>query len=314
MESPPTVIGHEETQRMLLQSMQSSRRAHAYILYGPDSIGKKTLAQVILQSSAANPAEPLERNADFIHIAQEEDAQNISVDQIRLLHDRLVVRPVVPGGSHLVLIEDIDSATESAANALLKILEEPRADSLFFLTATYRSGVPSTIQSRCVMVPMHTLKTKTISSWLQQVHTLSSAEARQCATLAEGRPGLALAFASDATVRDARTTLDNVLLKLLSLNPAQRIAHIPTFFGGALEKESVQHTLDRLVGILRDVLLSKSGTLLSDHSPGQLTRTAAAQHSFGELRAMIDRARRAQKLSLTNVTPQLLLEYTLLSS
>lgn len=303
-----SVIGHGRTRELLTRMLRSKRRGHAYLLHGPDAIGKRTLAESIFfnREEFADP--------DFIRIKVEPESKNISVDQVRNVQHRLSVKPLQAGGCHEVLIEDVDSATESASNALLKVLEEPPAATLFFLTATHVARVPQTIRSRCIHISMGFVPMPEITDWLRNSCQISSPRARLCAVLAGGRPGQAYRFAHDQELLEQRKELDLLCLRLLNSPADERMSMLNEIMINPITIDAASRVLQATLSLIRDILAIKAGARYAIQSTAvQTIRTIAEKTSFDQLRALCHRVTQAQALLRTSASPQLLTEYSFLT-
>lgn len=138
--------------------------AHAYLLAGPSGAGKAALAQWVAMrlfclhvDDQGNPDETCEEcvrikeqlHPDVITIAP--DGRQIKVDQIRFLKAEFS-KSAVEGNQKVFIIEDADKMTVSAANSLLKFLEEPTSNFVAFLLTTNKGAILPTIQSRTQVV------------------------------------------------------------------------------------------------------------------------------------------------------------------
>ncbi|MGC4250493.1 MAG: AAA family ATPase [Sphingobium sp.] len=212
-------LGHDAQARLLLEAAKGGRMHHAWILSGPNGIGKADFARAMAMRLLADAAGPpideegfdvpeghpiralLEANAhpDYAELTLlEKDgvlARNISVDQIRGLQ-RLIQSAPSLSARRIVVIDSVDDLERSAANALLKNLEEPPADMLFLLVSHAPGRLLPTIRSRC-----RTLRFDPLSDEMMRI-ALSRSEpqpkAEEIETLlsvGEGSPGKALRYA-----------------------------------------------------------------------------------------------------------------------
>jgi DNA polymerase-3 subunit delta' len=120
-------------------------------------------------------------------------ARNISVDQIRGLHDMLSVTPSLSPWRAIV-IDAADDLEGSAANALLKMLEEPPANTIFFLVAHAPGKLLPTIRSRCRRLEFDPLDDDVMTSLLNRL--IPNENSPELVRLAAGSPGRALQGAS----------------------------------------------------------------------------------------------------------------------
>lgn len=129
-------------------------------------------------------------------------SKEIKVDQIRALHGFLSIA-THRGRSRVVLLDPLDAVNDIAANALLKMLEEPPPATVFILIGEHLGRVPATIVSRCRKVFVATPPTEVASDWLAAQGVV---DPKSTLALAGGAPFAALALANDAdAMRDHRT-------------------------------------------------------------------------------------------------------------
>jgi DNA polymerase-3 subunit delta' len=129
---------------------------------------------------------------DLIEVTLAEKKKTIGVEQVRDLGEWLSQSPIL--GRHKAAIVDPASAmTVEAANALLKILEEPPAGRVIILVVTRPGALPPTVRSRCQQVSFGALAVGEVAEVLRRNGWPAQA-ARQAAALAEGSPGAALAL------------------------------------------------------------------------------------------------------------------------
>ncbi|MXP09488.1 DNA polymerase III subunit delta' [Pseudoblastomonas halimionae] len=161
------LIGHQNAVSTWQSAMDGGKLHHAWLLAGPSGVGKATFAWKCAAQlvGADGPESPVaENHPDILELsrppADDKEARNrdegkpykrkrnISVDQIRGLQRRLNTRPTL-GACRAIIVDPADDLEASAANALLKSLEEPPAGNVFFLV-THRPGrLLPTIRSRC---------------------------------------------------------------------------------------------------------------------------------------------------------------------
>ena len=147
----------------LQQRRAKGRLAHALMFIGPAGIGKHQLAERFAQSLlCAQPhadGQPCGQchacslyaagtHPDLFRLSPEEDSKNIRIDQIRALIERISLSSHY-GRHKVVILNPADAMNIAAANALLKTLEEPPADTILLLITDRPSFLPATIRSRC---------------------------------------------------------------------------------------------------------------------------------------------------------------------
>src|SRR6266705_114729 len=139
----------------LRRAHKQDRLAHAYLISGPPGSGKQLLAAELaslVNGTAANDV--FSAKARDIFVAQPESrSRRIVIEQIRDLEHRLQMR-ATDGRRKVAIISEADRLQPQAANAFLKTLEEPPANSLLLLLSALPEALPDTIVSRCISIPL----------------------------------------------------------------------------------------------------------------------------------------------------------------
>jgi len=190
---------------------------------------------------------------DFISFAPDGPLRQVSIQQIRLLKDQARLNPS-RGKRRVFLIDQIDRANEQAANSLLKVLEEPPAHLLIFMTAENPYDLLPTIRSRSVNIRLHRLPESDITSFLA-AKGLDSPERR--ARLGNGSPGAAASI--DLDLYDKRRAAMLNLLEVSSRrapfgNWLKTVESI-----SASKSERLEYYLEVLFLLLEDILLIAHG-------------------------------------------------------
>ena len=151
------------------------RTPHALLISGLPGVGKRAFAAWVAGQryewldSATEPHTPydLREHPDLYWLAPPSDKNSIGIEQVRELAGELALTSHA-GGGKMAVIEPADTMTHSAANGLLKTLEEPAGDTLLVLLVDRNGALPATIVSRCqrldIPVPAHELALR----WLNQ--------------------------------------------------------------------------------------------------------------------------------------------------
>ena len=159
-----------------LSSRKQGRPAHAVMISGAAGTGKRSAAAWLarqhlgLDSGAVLPCHPFEVpvHADLRWITTPEDKHSIGIDQIRTLVGELSLTSYA-GGGKVAVIEPADAMTTSAANSLLKTLEEPPGDSLLILVVDRLGRLPATIFSRCQRFNVNAPAAGVGLQWLRKI-------------------------------------------------------------------------------------------------------------------------------------------------
>jgi len=228
----PNLLGQEAAEEVLLQAYRSGRLPHAWLLTGPRGIGKATLAYRFARFLLAGGGTAVETGVDLfgapepvaagLAVAADSPvfrrvAQSAHPDFRRLarspdpktgkLHGEIVVgdvraaegflrRTSAEGGWRIVICDPADDLNLSAANALLKVLEEPPAQAVLLLVSHAPDRLLPTIRSRCCRLPLVPLAEDTVVELLGRYAPETAAADRiALARLSEGSIGRALDLA-----------------------------------------------------------------------------------------------------------------------
>lgn len=144
---------------------------------------------------------------------------SIRVDEVRELLQRVAWAPSV-GGWRVVVMEDADRLTESAANALLKAIEEPGARTVWLLCAPTLFDVLPTIRSRARHLQLRTPSNSDVAEVLIQRDGISPAMADFASRVSQGHIGRARHLASDESIRSRRNTIMNLPFTITDISSA----------------------------------------------------------------------------------------------
>jgi DNA polymerase-3 subunit delta' len=223
MSVTPSIIGHQKAITGLRRAIERETLHHAYLFEGPKGLGKGTVALYLAMTlncesedtpcGTCDPCRHIaaETHPDIIHLRPnaERASRTISVEAVRE-----VVRQT--GYHHysakhrVVIIDPAEAMPASAANALLKTLEEPPAGTTFVLIATHARALLPTIVSRCQRMRFSPLDNRDLSTWLQQ---LGVENPLPYVRRSEGCPGRALSLLDGGL--EARNETRDTLLGLL---------------------------------------------------------------------------------------------------
>ena len=218
------VYGQEAITAALKNQVATGHIGHAYLFTGTRGTGKTSCAKILAKAvNCLNPqqGEPcgecdICRGLDegsILDVAEIDAASNTGIDDIRALREEAVYTPA-NCRYKVYIIDEVHMLSNSAFNALLKIMEEPPAHVIFILATTEIQKVPSTILSRCQRYDFGRIPQQTIQKRLQLVAEkesigLTDGAAALVAQLADGalRDGLSIldtcASAGDGTVDEA---------------------------------------------------------------------------------------------------------------
>lgn len=357
-------IGHDKAVSTLARSLESGRMAHAWLLAGPPHVGKMTLALDLARmvncaaeevgNRPCGECRQCQRISNSLHADVRIISQGgssggvtrrtaISVEQIREAQREAVLKPY-EGRYRVFIIEDAENFTQEAANALLKMLEEPPEDVIFVLLAsevrensedesagyiTYSpererdrvaalldavpqvGGILPTILSRCQTLELRPLPASTVQRELERRFNLPSDEATEIARLSKGRLGWALQAASDPQVLARRSERLDEIEAVLAAGLDEKFAYAErqaASFGR--RREAVYDELQLWLDWWRDVLVVREG---NDNLALNLSRLGAlkAAASGCESTQIVSSIRAIQETTWmleSNVNPRLCIE------
>ena len=239
----PLLLGHEAAERTLLDAMHLGRMHHAWLITGPEGIGKATLAFRFARrllagqgnaadSLALDPTHPVFRrvaasgHADLITIERAIDERtkrlrrDIAVKDVREINGFMALTPA-EGGWRVAIVDGAEDLNQNSANALLKLLEEPPSRAILILVCSATGRLLPTIRSRCRRLRLSPLGDDVMTRLLAEYLPERGPDERdRLVTLAEGSIGRALALADKDGL--AVAALVDGLLAALPNVPASR--------------------------------------------------------------------------------------------
>ncbi|MBC7905842.1 MAG: DNA polymerase III subunit delta' [Rhodospirillaceae bacterium] len=224
----PDLTGHDAAERAFLDAWNSGRLAHAWLLSGPKGIGKATLAYRIARFALAGGGEggglfgggpeslalpashPVFRRISasghgdlkVVQRGYSDDKKTklkteIVIDDVRGIGAFMSLTPA-EGGWRVVIIDAADEMNRNAANAVLKVLEEPPRNALMLLISHSPGRLLPTIRSRCRRLTLNPLPEPTVADLLMNARPdLGGEDITALSRLGEGSVGKALALASE---------------------------------------------------------------------------------------------------------------------
>ena len=206
----PALVGHEAAEAVFLAAWRGGRVPHAWLIAGPEGIGKATLAYRIarfvlsggegdsLHLAADHPV--FRRvasggHADLLTLARDPAGQGpstvIGVDAVRAA-GAFVHLTAGEGEWRVLVVDTADELNANAANALLKILEEPSDRTLILLVSHSASRLLPTLRSRCCRLPLRRLPDAAMEDIMRRAGV--AGDLAKLMAIADGSPGRALAL------------------------------------------------------------------------------------------------------------------------
>ena len=215
----PLLLGQEAAELTLLEAMGSGRMHHAWLITGPDGVGKATLAYRFTRrllagmssedSLALDPQHPVFRrvaagaHADLYTVERGYDERRrrmrtqIAAEDVRKISDFMHLTPA-EGGWRVVIVDGAEDMNQTSANALLKILEEPPRRAILLLVCSAPGRLLPTIRSRCRRLRLDPLGQEPMEQLLAMyLPDMAATDRSRLVTVAEGSPGRALLLAEE---------------------------------------------------------------------------------------------------------------------
>lgn len=276
--------GHDEAQQALLDAFYSERMHHAWLITGPKGIGKATLAyrfaRFVLSQGPVNanagpslfgdalptvraknldvsPEHPAVKriaagaHADLLAIERRLNEKTgklktvIDVDSVREVSHRMS-QTAAEGGWRVVIIDAADEMNPNAANAVLKVLEEPPANALLLLVSHNPGRLLPTIRSRCRTLQLRPLKPE----WVVELTGIyapevSADDAKHLAELSDGSIGRALGLVAEGGLE-----LYNDLMGLLHTLPRLDVKALHVL-ADKVSRADADEAFNTVTGLLR---------------------------------------------------------------
>jgi DNA polymerase-3 subunit delta' len=257
--------GGEAVESAFLDAQARGRLHHAWLLTGPEGVGKSTFAYRAARRLlgarpddrfgllGASPDDPVSRQVAsrshpdlmVLEIATEDGKtrKSISVDDARRLPEFFAKAPA-SAPFRVAIIDAADDMNINAANALLKTLEEPPARGVLFLVSHAPGGLIATIRSRCRRLAFPAWDEERVTAFLQARTGIDADSARRLSRMARGAPGRALQLAEGGAL-DADAVAHEILARLPGADEAALLA-VSDSFRGAEGQKRFELLFDRL--------------------------------------------------------------------
>ncbi|MDP9245345.1 MAG: hypothetical protein M3O64_01720 [Chloroflexota bacterium] len=285
--------------------------AHAYGLFGPRSIGKRTVAIRLAQTlNCLDPKRPsggcgtcvscvkTERGSHPDVVLIERDVASktkIEIEAVRSMQQHLALRPL-EGRAQVVIIDDAAELSDVAQDALLKTLEEPPTHAVLLLITLSPESLFETIRSRVQPLQLRSVATSEIAAGLRE-RGVKDADA--IAAASAGHPGMAIRLAADeGGERTTRRAMEKEFFDLVGSRLTERFewaAKLSDESDMRKRSEAIEGRFEHWVELLRDAAVRARGL---DDAPLRPDRAAETGRiaAATDARELVDASLLVQKL------------------
>lgn len=208
------IVGQKHIVVLLQAALKQNRLSHGYLFIGPRGTGKTSTARILAKTlNCKNPkdSEPCGKCPNcqaisqnrFFDLIELDAASNRGIEEVRSLKESLRVG-FSPDTWKVFILDEAHMLTKEAANALLKMLEEPPTNTLFILVTTEPEKIIPTIKSRLQILPFKHLTVADIVARLSQIAKKEKVDIEETVLKA-------LALNAGGSLRDAESNLAKVL-------------------------------------------------------------------------------------------------------
>jgi DNA polymerase III subunit delta' len=289
-----SVVGHDEAVAMLKEAVAGERVTHAWLFTGPPGIGKLHTARVF--AAALNCPAGGDGTCDTcrrilrgvhpdVHVIVPE-GDNLLVEDVRAVREEASrTHHEAPVG--VFILDEADRMTEAAANALLKVLEEPPPGVVFVLVVRSAEALVGTVPSRARVLPFVGLSLAELTAALGRDLGLDPARTAWAAAAGHGRLAKARALLTDEATRTRRATVLELTERLAGGQPSDALAAAATVVAIADEVAAAAKVRqDRELAELEEAFGTGRGT-------GALRKRLETRHRRELRRARFDAIREA---------------------
>src|SRR5215216_1653471 len=318
------LIGHEWAVDMLKKHVVHGTTRHAYLFAGPPGLGRRTLALRFAQAlncetptGAGIPCGECRnckqiasmQHPDLTVIHADAEGGTMKVDQIRETRRTLTLKPYA-ANYRVALFLRFQEANDSAANALLKTLEEAPSYAVLILTADNPEQLLPTIVSRCEVLRLRSLGIQEVQKALED-KGFEANESKLIAHISGGRFGYARRLLESESLLSEREERLNDLQNLISASRVEKFNYAEKL---AKDKDSMRRVILIWLSYWRDVMLrtAQAETPLVNVDRNLEIDDISNRMDLSSARLVVHELEGALEKMERNVNPRLLAEVLLL--
>lgn len=257
------VLGQDRIKRALNEALKMDSLGHAYLFYGESGIGKSMIAKIFARKILCSDKEKEGCNCsscamflagvhpDYYVVEREESS--IGIDKVRKLEGQVIMKPMY-GGKKVFVIDDADTMTVDAQNALLKTLEDPPEYVVIIMCSNNYDMMLDTIKSRLVKYSFKKNSSSELEEYLRRNNFLLDAKKSFLVSYANGNIGKLISMIED---EEQRTLRDVVVGYALNVKEMSRLKMIEVMSFFVDNKEDIEYMLSVMMTVYRDILIIK---------------------------------------------------------
>lgn len=341
-------FGHPGATRLLTKSFEANRLAHAYLITGPEKVGKRTLALDMACMVNTEPIADMFGQSSDIDLSTSHQAERIragihsDVEVIDPATELLIppkkkknavskttisidhIRQIVISGSatkpfegmkKVFILDGAHRMVREAETSLLKILEEAPDHVLIVLTSPTAESLSQTVVSRCQLLELRPVDSQVIESKLMERFEADESQARLLSRLARGSPGWAIDAINDPTIVDAHNQAILRFAEVVSGNIEDRFRYArQTERQFWRDRIAVFYEIERWIEWWRDVAMMRYGLIdnIINVEWVDLFSEIATEVTEEQISTAVTATERARYALEANAVPQLTLEVMML--
>lgn len=316
MQYMPELIGHQKQRGLFENILARGNLHHAYCFVGPKNIGKRTFAESLSARLLETTRTKLASAPDYYFLTRARDEKtgklkkDISVEQMRGLISFIHQTPFSSGGYKVALIDEAEMLSIAAANAILKILEEPKGKTVLILVIADEKRILPTLMSRAQLWYFSLVPKSELFDYAQKVG-VSNDLAHEMAEVADGRPGRMIQWLEDESAFLAHKSRIKQFWSLFGVSFHEKLDRVSSVYGDKKDHISARDeliiTLDNWLDEVRRVLRQQ---YLADNKREEISQAALDPPLLLSLANILPEIQQNLK---RNVHPRLLVEHLLLN-
>ncbi|GMQ60273.1 DNA polymerase III subunit delta' C-terminal domain-containing protein [Vallitalea sediminicola] len=320
------IVGHNEIISHLQSAIRTNKISHAYIIDGEKGIGKKLIANTFAKTlqcekEGITPCNECIscrtfdslNNPDVIYVEQTKKT-GIGVDDIReQINQDINIKPY-QYAHKIYIVDNADTMTEQAQNALLKTIEEPPSYVVILLLSNNISKFLVTIISRCVVLKLKPIMPDKVMNYVMETLKIPDYRSELITSFAQGIIGKAKDLASSTEFFDMRESMISIVDIIIKGDDYELLEVSQKFED---HKDEIQDFLDLLMTWFRDLLIVKKindEMYIINRDKYRTLLKQAQVLSYNRISVMIENISEAKNLLKQNANFRLVIEMMILQT